>query len=168
MAFCAGSKFHLKWHPAFKSAARQFKINLENARIEPDKILLPQPDDKDITVALDRDGNFDLTDFVGDKIPKGWKRHDKPFERVWDMGIVLAAQELKLDLDHADLDLPHGRITLRGANGVERVIPVDADGYFYIDWRLRSDDPRLLRAPIESLLWQDKQRLLGQTNELAR
>ena len=52
------------------------------------------------------------------------------------MGIVLAAQELKLDLDHADVDLPHGRITLRGTNNVERVIPVDADGYFYIDWRL--------------------------------
>jgi hypothetical protein len=25
---------------------------------------------------------------------------------------------------------------LRGANNVERVIPVDRDGYFYIDWRL--------------------------------
>ena len=59
---------------------------------------------------LDADGNFDLADFVGDNIPKGWKRHDKPFERIWDMGIVIAAQELKLDLDHAEIDLPHGRI----------------------------------------------------------
>ena len=85
---------------------------------------------------------------------------------VWDMGIVLAALELNLDLAHPDLDLAHGRITLRGAQGVERVIPVDRDGYFYIDWRLKVDDPRLLRAPMESLLWQDKQRLLGRTNEL--
>jgi adenylate cyclase len=85
---------------------------------------------------------------------------------VWDMGIVLAALELNLDLAHSDLDLAHGRITLRGAKGVERVIPVDRDGYFYIDWRLKVDDPRLLRAPMESLLWQDKQRLLGRTNEL--
>ena len=92
----------------------------------------------------------------------------RPFtdERVWHMGIVLAAQELKLDLDHADVDLPHGRITLRGANGVERVIPVDTDGYFYIDWRLTKDDPHLARAPIESLLLQDSRRLLGQTNGL--
>jgi adenylate cyclase len=82
------------------------------------------------------------------------------------MGIVLAAQELKLDLDHADVDLPHGRITLRGANHVERVIPVDAEGYFYIDWRLTKDDPRLTRAPIENLLLQDRQRLLDQTNSL--
>ena len=85
---------------------------------------------------------------------------------IWDMGIVLAALELNLDLAHPDLDLAHGRITLRGAKGVERVIPVDRDGYFYIDWRLKVDDPRLLRAPVESLLQQDKQRLLGQTNEL--
>ncbi|MGA2281251.1 MAG: adenylate/guanylate cyclase domain-containing protein [Verrucomicrobiota bacterium] len=85
---------------------------------------------------------------------------------VWDMGIVLAALELNLDLAHPDLDLARGRITLRGAKGIERVIPVDRGGYFYIDWRLKVDDPRLLRAPVESLLRQDKQRLLGRTNEL--
>ena len=85
---------------------------------------------------------------------------------VWDMGIVLAALELNLDLAHPDLDLAHGRITLRGKNGVQRVIPVDGNGYFYIDWRLKLDDPRLLCAPIESLLWQDRQRLLDRTNQL--
>ena len=86
---------------------------------------------------------------------------------VWDMGIVLAALELNLDLAHPDLDLAHGRITLHGANGIERVIPVDRDGYFYIDWRLKPNDPRLLRAPIENLLWQDRQRLLDRTNGLS-
>ena len=77
----------------------------------------------------------------------------RPFtdERVWHMGIVLAAQELNLDLDHADVDLAHGRITLRGANHVERVIPVDADGYFYIDWRLTKDDPHLSPRPDRKL-----------------
>jgi adenylate cyclase len=85
------------------------------------------------------------------------------------MGIELAARDLKLDLDHADVDLPHGRITLRGVphdRSVKRILPADNDGYFYIDWRLTPNDPRLLRAPIESLLWQDRQRLLGETNEL--
>jgi adenylate cyclase len=159
--------FSLKWHPAFKSAARQLGINLENARIEPDKILLAQPGGKDFNVALDRDGNFDLADFVGDKIPKGFKRYDKPFERVWDLGIVMAAQELKLDLDRADVDLPGGKIILRGLNGVERTIPVDAKGYFYINWQLTATDANLVRAPIEDLLMQDKQRLLGETNGLS-
>jgi class 3 adenylate cyclase/CHASE2 domain-containing sensor protein len=158
--------FNLKWHPAFKSAARQMGINLENARIEPDKILLPQPGGKDITVTLDRDGNFDLADFVGDEIPKGWKRYDKPFERVWDLGIVMAAQELKLDLARADVDLPGKKIILHGVNGVERTIPVDAKGYFYINWRLTATSAGITRAPIEDLLKQDKLRLLGQTNGL--
>ncbi len=158
--------FNLKWHPAFKSAARQLGIDLEKARIEPDKILLLQPDGKDITVALDRDGNFDLADFVGDEIPKGWKRYDKPFTRVWDLGIVMAAQELKLDLNQAEVDLTGGKIILRGTNGVERIIPVDDKGFFYINWQLTATSANLVRAPIEDLLKQDKQRLLGETNGL--
>jgi class 3 adenylate cyclase/CHASE2 domain-containing sensor protein len=85
---------------------------------------------------------------------------------VWDMGIVLAALELNLDLAHPDLDLAHGRITLHGAKGIKRVIPVDRNGYFYIDWRLKLDDPRLGRAPIENLLLQDRLRLLDRTNQL--
>jgi len=85
---------------------------------------------------------------------------------VWDMGILLAALELNLDLAHPVLDLPHGRITLHGAKGVVRVIPVDRDGYLYIDWRLKPNDPRLARAPIESLLRQDRWRLLDLTNQL--
>ena len=47
------------------------------------------------------------------------------------------------------------------------MIPVDRNGYFYIDWRLKVDDPRLLRAPIENLLLQDRARLLDRTNGLA-
>ena len=159
--------FSLKWHPAFKSAARQLGINLENARIKPDKILLSQPGGDDVIVALDHDGNFDLADFVGDKIPKGWKRYDRPFERVWDLGIVIAAQDLGLDLDRADVDLPRGKITLRGTNGVERVIPVDEKGYFYINWQLTTTNAALVRAPIEDLLKEDKLRLAGETNGLS-
>ncbi len=158
--------FNLKWHPAFKSAARQMGINLDQAHIEPDKIVLLLPSGTNITVALDHDGNFDLADFVGDRIPKGWKRFDKPFERIWDLGIVLAAQELKLDLDHPDLDLPGGKIILHGADGAERVIPVDGRGFFYINWQLTATDPRLTRASIEDLLKQDLLRLQGETNDL--
>ncbi|HEY5043737.1 MAG TPA: adenylate/guanylate cyclase domain-containing protein [Verrucomicrobiae bacterium] len=158
--------FNLNWHPAFKSAARQLGVNLEKARIEPDKILLSQPDGTEITVPLDRDGNFDLTDFVGDAIPKGFKRYDKPFARVWDLGIVMAALDLKLDLNHADVDLPHGKIILRGTNGVERTIPVDARGYFYINWQLAATNAAILREPIEDVLKQDMARLSGQTNGL--
>ncbi|HEV2695934.1 MAG TPA: adenylate/guanylate cyclase domain-containing protein [Verrucomicrobiae bacterium] len=156
--------FNLKWHPAFKTAAHEMSINLDAAQLLPDKIILPLPDGTNVSVTLDHDGNFDLADFVGDEIPKNMKRFDKPFERVWDLGIVMAAQELKLDLAQAAIDLPGGKITLRGANGVQRTIPVDANGFFYINWQLAAHDPRLTRATIADILRQDKSRLQGATN----
>jgi len=158
--------FSLKWHPAFKSASHQLGADLDHARIEPDKIILPLLQGTNITVKLDRDGNFDLADFVGDEIPHGWKRYDKPFTRVWDLGIVMAAQQLNLDLDHATVDLPGGKIILHGTNGLERIIPVDARGYFYINWQLTVTNPAILRAPVEAVLQQDIARLNGQTNGL--
>jgi class 3 adenylate cyclase len=158
------------WHPLFKKieADPGLGVDLRNAKIEPGQIILPRSNGDDIKVPVDAEDNFTLADFVGDKLPPGVAPKAKAFtdERVWHMGIVLAAQQLGLDLGKADVDLSHGKIILRGANGVERVIPVDADGYFYIDWRFTPNDPNLLRAPIESLLWQDKQRLLGRTNGL--
>ena len=107
-------------------------------------------------------------DISTEKDSDGVLRRVRAFDNqgVWDMGIVLAAVELNLDLAHPDLDLDHGRITLHGPNGIRRVIPVDRDGYFYIDWRLKLNDPHLLRAPIENLLGQDRLRLLDRTNSL--
>jgi class 3 adenylate cyclase len=164
--------FHIyhRWHPLLKKAAAEFGLDLDHAQFLPGKIILPQTGTTNVvTVPVDAENNFELADFIGDKLPPGVAPKAKAFtdERVWHMGIVLAAQELKLDLTNAEIDLIHGRIVLRGANGLERVIPVDDKGYFYIDWRLTPNDPKILRAPIESLLWQDKQRLLGETNDLS-
>jgi class 3 adenylate cyclase/CHASE2 domain-containing sensor protein len=164
--------FHIyhRWHPLLRKAAAEFSLDLDQARFTPGKIILPQTGSTNcVTVPVDVENNFELADFVGDKLPPGVAPKAKAFtdERVWHMGIVLAAQELKLDLQNAEIDLPRGKIILRGPDGVERVIPVDDKGYFYIDWRLTPNDLHLLRAPIESLLWQDKQRLLGETNGLS-
>ncbi|HEX3856933.1 MAG TPA: adenylate/guanylate cyclase domain-containing protein, partial [Verrucomicrobiae bacterium] len=164
--------FHVyrRWHPLLKKAAAEFGLDLDNAQFAPNKIILPQTGTTNvIAIPVDAENNFSLADFIGDKLSPEIAPKAKSFtdERIWHMGIVLAAQELKLDLQNAEIDLPHGKIILHGANGVERVIPVDANGYFYIDWRLTPNDPKLLRAPIESLLWEDKQRLLGETNGLS-
>jgi class 3 adenylate cyclase len=160
-----------RWHPLFRKveADPEFGVDLRRARVVAGQIILPRSNGEEIKVPIDAETNFSIADFIGDKLPPGVAPKARAFtdERVWQMGIVLAAQELKLDLAHADVDLPHGRITLNGANGVKRVIPVDADGYFYIDWRLTPNDPRLTRASIESLLWQDHQRLSGETNGLS-
>src|SRR5213078_4674236 len=59
----------------------------------------------------------------------------------------------------------HGRITLRGTSGLERVIPVDADGYFFIDWSMPVNHPRLTQESIQQLLRQNRVRLDGLTNE---
>jgi class 3 adenylate cyclase/CHASE2 domain-containing sensor protein len=158
-----------RWHPLFQKAADQFGLDLADAKFAPGKIILPQTGTTNtVEVPVDAENNFALTNFVGNKLPPGLPPKAKAFtdQRVWQMGIVLAAQELNLVLPDADVDLPRGRIILRGANGIERTIPVDHDGYFYIDWRLKPNDPHLLQAPIESLLAQHFQRLNGETNNL--
>ena len=155
-----------RWHPLIERAAQKYGITLSDILIEKDRIVLPLEHEQTLEIPLDNHGEIDLKSRKNSTEPVV---KAKPFtdERVWHMGIVLAAQEVGLDLAHADVDLPNGRITLQGANGLVRVIPVDADGYFYVDWRLTPNDPRLTRAPIESLLWQDKERLLDETNDLS-
>src|SRR5208282_4495205 len=171
-AFC----IYRRWHRIIQQFADrpdpdrpEIRLDTSRARFAPGKIILPQSGaTNEIEIPVDAENNFELADFLGHKLPPGWPPKARAFtdQRVWHMGIVLAAQELKLDLDHADVDLPRGKIILRGTNGVERVIPVDVDGNFYVDWRLTPTDPHLLRAPVESLLWQDKLRLSGETNDL--
>jgi class 3 adenylate cyclase/CHASE2 domain-containing sensor protein len=154
-----------RWHPLIETAAQKNGLSVNDILAEKHRIILPLEDGQSLEILLDGNGDMDVKN---KQSLTGQPTKAKPFtdERVWHMGIVLAARELKLDLDHADVDLPHGRITLVGPNGFKRVIPVDAEGYFYVDWRLTKDDPRLTRAPIESLLFQDRQRLSSQTNNL--
>ena len=160
-----------RWHPLIQKIADdpELAVNLTNAIFASGKIILPQTGlTNTIEIPVDAENNFVLADFGLDKLPPGVAPTAKAFttERVWHMGILLAAQTLKLDLAKATVDLAGGKIILRGANGVQRVIPVDADGYFLVDWRLTPDDSRLVRLPVENLLWQDRQRLLGETNGL--
>jgi len=160
-----------KWHSVFQKIAMdpEFGVDLNQFRLEPGKLIFLRSSNLDnIVVPLDKDGNFDLLDFVK-KVPAGVAAKDKPFkeDRIWHMGIVLAARGLGLDLDNPEIDLPHGKITLRGPNGIERTIPVDENGYFYVDWRIKPNDPYLTQASIQELLLRDKMRLDGKTNGLA-
>jgi class 3 adenylate cyclase/CHASE2 domain-containing sensor protein len=163
-------RINRKWHFAFRQleADPEFGVDLRRARLAAGQVILPRAGADEIRVPLDAEGNFDLSAFAGDKLPPGVARQAKPFteERLWHMGIVLAAQELGLDLAKAEIDLGHGRVTLRSPGGVERIIPVDAEGYFYIDWCLPPNHPQLTQEPIQSLLLQDYWRLKGNTHEL--
>ena len=160
-------RMYRKWHPAFQQVESDpdYAVDLSNVRVEEDKVVLLRPDGlTPISIPL-TNGLFDLEDFT-DRIPAGMKRFDRPFtdERVWDMGIVLAAQELQLDLEHADVDFSKGRIILRGPHGVTRVIPVDKDGFFYINWSLTAEDRSLEKEPFEGLLAQYQRRVAKSTN----
>lgn len=161
-------QIHRRWHPAFRQAEANPDYGLDltdpkRVRIEPDRIVLIRSNKEEIPISVDGDNNFAVSDFG--EPPPGTPSRAKAFteERVWHMGIVLAAQHLKLELDRAEVDLNHGRITLRGQAGIKRVIPVDRRGYFYIDWALRPEDSRLLLEPMHSLLFQNYQRLQGET-----
>jgi Adenylate cyclase, family 3 (some proteins contain HAMP domain) len=161
------SAFHIRtnWHPALKliEADPDYGVELKNARIETNSLVLTRDEDP-IVIPLDDQGRFDLADVVG--LPEGVERKELPFttERIWNMGIVLAAQELKLDLENPEIDARNRTITLRGENGIRRVLPVDSDGCFYIDWSLTYDDPRLFKEPIHKLLLQNRWRLDGSNN----
>ncbi|HZR17187.1 MAG TPA: adenylate/guanylate cyclase domain-containing protein [Verrucomicrobiae bacterium] len=163
-------RLYRHWHQVFRQmeADPDFGVDLHKARIEPRRIVLPRSEGGDITVPLDPGGNFDLADFIGTNIPPGLARWARPFqeERAWHMGLVIAARQLGVDLSAAQIDLANGRIVLRGKNGVERIIPVDKEAGFFIDWCLPPSHPKLARQAIQDLLLQNKLRSDGQTNGL--
>lgn len=65
-------------------------------------------------------------------------------QRVWAMGIVMAAVELGLDLDHERRE--PGHIILQSTNrpGLDRRIPVDDADNLTVDWALAANDSRLM------------------------
>ncbi len=93
---------------------------------------------------------------TSDKDSDGVLRRAKAFKedpqkgRLWHMGIMLAAKELGLDLDKAVVE--KDRIILRGDKGVERVIPLDEDGFFYVNWSLPWNDSHRLTQVIFTLI----------------
>ena len=161
-----------QWHWAFRWVAGDpaWGIDLNQARLETNQVVLLRSDGTEIKVPLDAEGDFDIADLVdvGDpKLPPGGSQRAKPVGavRIWHMGIELAARELGMDLSKAEVNLAAGKIILRGTNGLVRTIPVDGLGRFYIDWCLTPRDPRLVTGPARRLLQQDKWRLDG-TNGL--
>lgn len=151
-------KEYIWWHPLFKLAEADpsYGIDLRRAQVEPDKIVLPRDELPPIVIPLDADGNFELADFVGQNIPPGWPRKAKPFttQRVWQIGIALAAHAMKLDLATAEIDRRNGQIRLAGPGGIQRSIPIDSDACFYINWALQPTDSSLTKVPIEEVLRQ--------------
>ncbi len=179
---------YYNWHPYIRNLALAFNLNLSKTKFAPGKIIFYRVNDADnpIEMPVETNGMLATSRFENPVQPD----HDaffKPYEivRVWSMGIALAAYELRLDLDHPEIDLANHRVVLHGEHGLTRVIPVDEHGYFYIDWSLALNDPRLTEGAFEKLLstqakidtgddntnrWKNKLVVIGSTatgNDLA-
>ncbi|HYV32841.1 MAG TPA: CHASE2 domain-containing protein, partial [Candidatus Binatia bacterium] len=163
----------LVWHPMIVQASRRF----QGFQFDTNRLLFPASNQEAARIPIDLEGNFDQgrlyelsSESMGglQEFPANVKRVSKAYSRhrVWNLGVVLAARNLKLDLSNALVE-PGRRIVLRGPNDVERVIPIDHEGRFYIDWSLPFTDRRLTCESFHSLLHQQRARALGKTNDLS-
>jgi class 3 adenylate cyclase/CHASE2 domain-containing sensor protein len=153
------------WHWIINQIAAAYNLDLTKTTNEPGKITFcTKEKGETIVFPTDADGMIATTNVVN-PVPPGVPRRFLPFTlaRVWSMGIVMAASQLKLDLDNPEIDLPHGRIVLHGEHGLARVIPVDPEGHFYIDWSMGLSDPNLAKGGFEDLLRGQGERDAGNT-----
>jgi class 3 adenylate cyclase/CHASE2 domain-containing sensor protein len=160
------------WHPFIKIAARRLGCNLANAEIRSDQIILRESTGEPHAIPLRAGDQFDMADvhrlLLGTNAPESKPAAARAFTRIrlWQMGIVLAAHELGLDLDRALVDLRAGRIELPGTNGIRRNIPIDREGRMLIDWSITLTNSALTKEHIESLLDQFEARRDGRSEDV--
>jgi class 3 adenylate cyclase/CHASE2 domain-containing sensor protein len=147
------------FHPLLTSYKKSLNLNLDNANFsDPEKIIIPcgpsseNPNPEPLAVPLNPNGTLKLNSDGSLNLANDPSEHgpmtEKPFEmrRVWNLGLVLAAKALSLDLDKAQIT--PSEIILRGPKGLLRKIPVDSKGYFYVDWSLTYEAIKSKRTPI--------------------
>ena len=150
------------WHPIIKLVAASYGLNLSKTKIEPGKITFYEMDNTSIVFPTDAQGTID-TSAIANPVPPGFPPRFLPLttERVWSLGIVLAAYQLKLDLNNPQIDLANHRVVLHGEHGLTRVIPVDSQGRFYTDWSIGLNDTNLTTGSFDDLLRMQKEREAG-------
>jgi class 3 adenylate cyclase len=157
---------YLIWHPMILEAARKF----DGFTFDTNGLSFTLPDRTKAVIPMEAEALFDAGKLLelgtGQRPPPGPRRTARAFtrQRVWDLGLALAARSLQLDLDHPVLD--PGRIVLHGSNGVERVIPIDARNRLCIDWSFPLNSPQLTREAFHSLLHNHRARARGETNTI--
>jgi len=108
---------------------------MELTRNEKARIIIPRRGDA-VTYHRDKEGFLNLSEIMSNVPPDAPPFIPFAYMRVWSMGIVLAAGELKLDLDHPEIQPQHHRVVLHGENGVRRVIRLESDGSYYVNWEI--------------------------------
>lgn len=165
--FHAFREYHL-WNPLLKQIQRENQVRLERS---PERIRLLDPISGALLreVPVDAEGMFSLDRLLGLE-PRSFERIRPAYavRRFWNLGVLLAASALGLDLERAEVRLAEGRIILPGTNGVSRTVPVDRHGRMYVDWTVPVEDARLLKGNFESVLFDRERRLTGETLPSAR
>ena len=164
---------YLEWHPMITGLER----TIEGFRYTTNEIVFPQKGKPPVHLPIDSTGKFDqslLYELAArasgstSTFPTNVNRFSQACThlRVWDLGIALAAHQLKLDLENPTFE--PGRIILHGPGSLRRTIPVDREQRFYIEWSLTPHDPDLLHETMHSLLHHHRARELGDTNLVSR
>ncbi|KAF0179251.1 MAG: Adenylate/guanylate cyclase [Limisphaerales bacterium] len=155
------------WHTVIERYAARYDFNPKLVLTGPTEILVPGTTQTlVIQIPIDTAQMFDInafkSQFPGERrVPFSMQGKAYRDQRVWHMGILMAAAELGLDLQQAEYDPKHSRIFLPGTNGVSRTLPVDSEGRFHVDWSLQYQDPRIAKKEITNLLLQEKMRREG-------
>src|SRR5262245_30022267 len=117
---------YVVWHPMIAQAARRF----QGFRYDTNALLFPVGDRELVSIPIDPQGYFDqgrLYELSSQRMgsplqfPAKIKRLSRAYtrQRVWNLGLTLAARHLELDLTNAVVE-PGRRVVLRGPNGHER------------------------------------------------
>ena len=168
------------WDPIMLQVAAHNNWDLARTLVQPRKITFVSKDGDLKSFPTDDSGRIAAPDITNifNTVPANFPPAIVPFRmfRAWSMGILLAARELNLDLDHPLIE--PGRVVLHGPNGIVRSIPVDGQGYFYVDWSVKQNDPQITQGAFEKLLqalldrkagkpptnqWKDKLVVIGST-----
>jgi class 3 adenylate cyclase/CHASE2 domain-containing sensor protein len=151
---------HRYWHPEIQAFADAEGLDLNSAVVSDNQVRLQRATNGPAATIAFGPTNLTFLTEEGRSIRVTIKPGTQPFTDsiVWQMGIVLAAHELGLDLAHPDIDLKRGRIILSAPSGLKRIIPVDDRGRFIINWYLTWNDPRILSLSYGALLSLDELR----------
>lgn len=121
-------------HPELGRLADVWGVNLEVTPDDTVRIVDPRTGTEHL-FEPDEEGMVSLP-FRWDRPGLAVKRRTavRQKQRVWHLGIVVAAQHLGLDLDAAKMT-PEG-LVIPGTNGTVRRLPVDPHGYLPLQWGL--------------------------------
>ena len=121
---------------------------MELTRNETARIVIARKREAPVTFHRNKEGFVPMSEIAGNAPAGAPLFIPFAYTRVWSMGIVLAAGDLKLDLDNPEIQRQRHRVVLHGEKGIDRVIPLEPDGSYYINWELGQNSTLSVTNPV--------------------